>query len=215
MMTEPLENDQGFLKKTISSLTDQIDLFETFQNLSLKIISQFNLENILETFCSIVNEIMNYQSAGIYFFDEDGIKFHQVFNARANQKYQQQLPEQKIINWVMGRGRWTILTDFQDKDAESIISFLPIRSTKKAEGFMVIITDFNPSIYNQKLGSILNFLASQTAIAIENQNLYTKINNSNIYMTNMLESISNGIMATDTKGEVTLANRNATANFRY
>ncbi len=212
MTVEPLENDQRFLRKTILSLTDQIDLFETFQDLSLKIISQFNLENILETFCSIVNEMMNYQYAAIYFFDEAGVKHHQVFSARPKPKYkQQQLPEQKIINWVMGQGRWTILTDFQDKEAESIVSFLPIRSTKKAEGFMVIITDFNPSIYNQKLGSILNFLASQTAIAIENQNLYTKINNSNVYMTNMLESISNGIVATDTKGEVTLVNRNATA----
>ncbi|MCK5682688.1 PAS domain S-box protein, partial [bacterium] len=112
---------------------------------------------------------------------------------------------------VMDQGRWTTLTDFQDKDAESIVSFLPIKSTKKAEGFMLIITDFNPSIYNQKLGSILNFLASQTAIAIENQNLYTKINNSNTYMTDMLESINNGIVATDSKGRVTLANKNASA----
>jgi len=132
MMVESLEDDQHFLKKTILSLTDQIDLFETFQDLSLKIISQFNLENILETFCTIVNEMMNYQSAVIYLFDESGIKFHQVFTARPKPKYQlQQLPEQKIINWVMGQGRWTILTDFQDKDAESIVSFLPIRSTKK------------------------------------------------------------------------------------
>ncbi|MCP4669917.1 MAG: PAS domain S-box protein, partial [Desulfobacula sp.] len=212
MMVEPLENDKHFLRKTILSLTDQIDLFETFQNLSLKIISQFDLENILKTFCTIVNEIMYYRSAAVYLFDEDGEKFHQIFNAGLQPEYQQQpFPEKEIIDWVMDQGRWTILTDFQDKDADSIISILPIKSTKKAEGFMVIITDFNQSVYNQKLGSILNFLASQTAIAIENQNLYTKINNSNVYMTNMLESISNGIVATDIKGEVTLANRNAAA----
>ncbi|MCK5686869.1 hypothetical protein KAJ27_22210, partial [bacterium] len=101
MKTEPLENNQHFLKKTISSLTDQIDLFETFQDLSLKIISQFNLENILETFCTIVNEMMNYQSAVIYFFDESGKEFHQVFSAKPESKQKHQLPEQKIIKWVM------------------------------------------------------------------------------------------------------------------
>jgi len=78
-------------------------------------------------------------------------------------------------------------------------------------GFMVITTDFNPSLYNLKLNPILNFLASQTAIAIENQTLYAKINNTNAYLTNLLESISNGIMAVNMKGEVTLLNKNVTA----
>ncbi|MBU2627981.1 MAG: cell wall metabolism sensor histidine kinase WalK, partial [Proteobacteria bacterium] len=116
-----------------------------------------------------------------------------------------------MINWVMAHGKWTVITDFQDKHAKSIISILPIKSPQQAVGFMVMITNFNSSIYNRKLSSILNFLASQTAIAIENQNLYARINNSNAYMADMLESISNGIMATNTKGEVTVLNKNATA----
>ncbi len=212
MKTKPLETDPQFLRRTIISLTDQIDLFETFQDLSLKIISQFDLENLLRTFCTIIKEIMNYQSANLYLFDEDGSKFHQVFNcgSTSNDK-QHRLPEHKIIHWVMDQGRWTILTDFQDKNADAIISILPIKTTKTTEGFMVITTDFNPSFYNRKLGSILNFIASQTAIAIENQNLYAKINDSNVYMASMLESISNGIVATNIKGEVTQINRNASA----
>ncbi|MCK5348047.1 MAG: PAS domain S-box protein [Desulfobacula sp.] len=212
MKTTPLEKDHQFLTRTISSLTDQIDLFETFQDLSLKIISQFDLENILDTFCGIIKEVMTYQSATIYLFHEDREGFKQTYRSGAAAKNQgSTLPDLKIINWVMDQGRWTIITDFQDIHAEHIVSILPIKGPKHPVGFMVIITDFKPSIYNQKLGSILNFLASQTAIAIENQNLYAKINNSNAYMSNILESISNGIMSINMKGDVTSINKNTTA----
>jgi PAS domain S-box-containing protein len=155
---------------------------------------------------------MNYQSATICLFQEDDKKFFNAHHSgEVTKKGGPVLPELKIINWVMNQGRWTAITDFQDKNADCIISILPIKCPNKPVGFMVIITDFNPSIYNQKLSSILNFLASQTAIAIENQNLYARINKTNVYMTNMLESISNGIMTINMKGEVTLINRNATA----
>ncbi|MCP3898375.1 MAG: PAS domain-containing protein [Desulfobacteraceae bacterium] len=212
MKTKLLEKDQQFLTRTISSLSDHIDLFETFQDLSLKIISQFDLKNILKTFSSIVEELMNYRSADIYLFNDVGKGFKHVHHAgkKAATK-RNKPPEKKILNWVMDQGRLTVITDFQDKKAECIISILPIKGPNAPVGFMVISTDFEPSIYNQKLSSILNFLASQTAIAIDNQNLYTKINSSNIYMSNMLESINNGIMSINMKGEAILLNSNATA----
>ncbi|NOX33226.1 MAG: PAS domain-containing protein [Deltaproteobacteria bacterium] len=212
MKTTSLAKDRQFLTRTISSLTDQVDLFETFQDLSLKIISRFDLDNILKTFCVIINELMNYQSATIFLFQEDRGKVYNAFQKGTVKKQDiKMLLDEKIINWVMGKGKWTVITDFQDEKAKHIISILPIKSPVRPVGYMVIITDFEPSIYNRKLGSILNFLASQTAIAIENQNLYARINNSNVYMTNMLESISNGIMAIDMNGGVTLINTNATA----
>jgi len=212
MKTMPLEKDQKFLTRTISSLTDQIDLFETFQDLSLKIISQFDLENIFISFCGIIKELMQYQSATIYMFQDNGKGFKKAYHSGRNtSKKEKMLSDEKIINWVMDQGRWTVLTDFQDTDSKYIVSILPIKGPKQPVGFMVILTDFELSIYNQKLSSILNFLASQTAIAIENHNLYAKLNNSNAYMGNLLDSISNGIMAMDMEGCVTLINRNATA----
>ncbi len=212
MKKTPLEKDQHFLKQTISSLTDQIDLFETFQSLSLKIISQFDLENIYHTFSSIIREVMHYQSAMIYMFDDTETSFSKVWQAQSETPHDK-TPEldEKIIYWVMDQGRWTVITDFQDENVTAIVSILPIKSPKQSLGFMAIQTDFIPSIYNQKLGSILNFLASQTAIAIENQSLYAKINHANAYMNDMLESISNGIVVCDLTGNITLINKNATA----
>lgn len=212
MNSTPLEKDHQFLTRTILNLTDQIDLFETFQDLSLKIISQFDLKNICAVTCDIIQEVMNYKSASIYLFNSDNITFQKAYHAGETNK-NQMAPEfdEKLVSWIMNQGRWTILTEFQEKSVKEIISILPLKSPSQSLGFMVITTKFDPEFYKLKLSAILNFLAAQTAIAIENQNLYARLNNSNAYMTNMLESINNGLMAMDKTGRVTLINRNATA----
>ncbi len=207
-----IEKEHQFLTRTISSLSDQIDLFATFQDLSLKIISQFDLENILETFCNILKELMNYQSVSTYLFVEGEILYKRVHHSGDTSRRQRGIiPDPKILKWVMSQGRWTVLTDFQDENAGYLLSVLPLKAPNQLLGFVIITTEVSPSLYNQKLSSILNFLGSQTAIAIENQELYSRTNHSNAYMTNMLESISNGIMATDMEGRITLINKNATA----
>ncbi len=212
MVSIPLKTDPGFLQKTITGLTDQIDLFETFQSLSLKIISQFNLEDIFSTFTSIVKEITHYKSAAIFMYDPSKDSYHLAWQSDSMAPEDQWAGlDDKIVSWVMSQGRWTVITDLQDKKANCIKSILPLKNPKHALGFMVILTEHTPSAYNRKIGSILEFVASQTAISIENQDLYSKINQSNAYMTDMLESISNGIIATDLSGCITKINKNATA----
>lgn len=211
-MDEPsLEKETRFLTRTISGLSDQVDLFETFQDLSLKIISQFDLENILTTFCSIVKELIDYESVTTFLYTGKDTDFKQVHHSGDDSRVPEDiLPEAQMIQWVISQGRWSILTDFQEEDAGYILSILPLKTPKQSIGF-VLITTVPPSTYSQKLCSILDFIGSQTAIAIENQELYSKTNRSNAYLTNLLESISNGIMATDMDGYITQINKNATA----
>lgn len=208
----PLEKDHTFLNQTISSLTDQIDLFETFQDLSLKIISQFDLKNILTTSSEIIKEVIHYDSVAIYLFENNHQAFKPIYSSK-NKAAQNNdcINDERLIKWVMNQGRWTVLTDFEDASKKEIVSVLPLKSPNQALGFMVITTGVTPDLYNQKISSIINFLASQTAIAIENQMLYARINNANAYLTNMLESINNGIMVVDLKKQLTLINRNTTA----
>ncbi|THB79243.1 MAG: PAS domain-containing protein [Desulfobacteraceae bacterium] len=209
--TDALMQEQQVLARTINSLTDQIGLFEMVQDLSQKIISQFDLTHILDTFAGIIQEITGFESAAIYLFDSHG-EFNEIFStgleARSIHKL---LPENSIIDWVMAQGRWTLLTDPQEADNEKVFSILPIGTPKKKSGFMALVTDPEQSIYNQKRISILSFVASQTAIAIENQDLYAQMNKSSLFLGNIVESISNGILVTDMIGNVTLINKNATA----
>lgn len=212
MMTpSSLENDTGFLQKTISSLTGQIDLIETFQSLSLKIISQFDLDAIFNTFSSIVKEVIHYHQAQIFLSDgPDGSYRLAAQSGKDDSHFEPIVLDDKIISWVMEQGRWTVISDLLEQD-DIIESVLPIKSPKQTHGYMVIQTGFQMSAYNRKTASILDFVASQAAIAIENQDLYARINRSNAYMTDLIESISNGIIATDLNGTVTMVNKNATA----
>ncbi len=211
MPTDNAGLESSFLAKTVYSLTDQIALFEMVQDLSQKVISQFDLDNILETFAGIINEVIGFKSAAVFLYKDDD-KFTEAFSMGIEKgKMTRWLPEPNIISWVMDQGRWTMITDPLEPDKGSIFSILPIRSPKYKSGFMYIVTEPDRSIYNQKLISILSFVASQAAIAIENQDLYTQVNNSRMYLTHIVESISNGILVTDMDGNVTLVNKNATA----
>jgi len=59
--------------------------------------------------------------------------------------------------------------------------------------------------------TILSFIADQTGIALENQDLYAQLSRSRNYIYNIMESINNGIVAVDMAGRITLINKNATA----
>ncbi len=206
-----LEQDRTFLDKTISGLTDHIDLFETVQDLSKKIISQFDRKKIFQTFSRIIKEVVPFKYASIYLFEGDK-SLSEVYNTGIpKNRLSKYLPDQKVIEWVMDQGRWTVITDFEDTNVKKIYSVLPIVGRERFLGFMFIVTDNDENLYNQKLSSILGFVASQTAIALENQSLYFDIKSSQAYLKNMVESISNGIMAIDLSGRVTLINRNLTA----
>ncbi|MCP4020261.1 MAG: PAS domain-containing protein [Desulfobacteraceae bacterium] len=212
MKKERLKENHQFLAKTISGLTDHIDLFETVQDLSRKIISQFDRKKIFQTFSQIVKEVVAYKYAAIFLFDKTDKSFFEAYNTGIpKNRLIKHLPEEKVITWVMYQGRWTVITDFEDKKATKIYSILPIVGREQSLGFMYIVTDNDESFYNRKFTSILGFVASQTAIALENLRLYDKIKSSQAYLQNMVESISNGIMAIDMEGKVTLINRNTTA----
>lgn len=220
MKPEPLGEDSRFLKQTITSLSDQIDLFETFQSLSLQIISQFDLDNIFTVFTGIINEVMPFEQAAIFLKDPKGDSFQPAWQSNGPAKLTEPAcfdadgsneMDDNILDWIMEKGGWTVLTDIQDKTVTKICSILPLKSPKRAIGIMIIQTKFTSTTYNRKISSILDFLASQTAIAIENHDLYSTVNRSHTHMTNLMESISNGIMSVDMEGCITLINKNATA----
>ena len=203
--------DSTLLSDTVNSLTDQIGLFEMVQDLSQKIISQFDLNHILETFSDIIQEVAGFGTAAVYLFDKHRRPI-QAFSSGENAgKMDLFLPEQKMIDWIMSQGRWTLLDDPGKEGQAQIGSILPIRTPKSSSGFMIMLAAPDRIMYRQKMISILSFVASQTAIAIENQDLYAQVESSRTYLANIVESISNGIMATDLAGNVTLINKNATA----
>lgn len=115
----------------------------------------------------------------------------------------------------MNEGRWThihlsFLQGANPKDNESV-SILPLQGSQRDLGFLLMSSDPEENVFTQANMKRLSFIASQIGIALENQDLYSKLNHSREYIKNILESINNGIITIDMTDRITQINKNATA----
>lgn len=212
MNIKPLQTDVRFLRDTIYGLTEQIDLLTILQDISKGIVAGFDFNGIVNKFLDIVKEIINYKSAALFIYNDPSQQYRLV-NVRGDngENVIIRQPDKEIIQWVFKEKRWISIpaeSGKQDSDRQSI---LPLQGSHEKVGFLVIISDAQDKNFNKTNQTILSFIADQTAIAIENQNLYSKLDRSKNHILNIVESINSGILAMDMSERITLINKNATA----
>ncbi len=212
MSTEPIKADTHFLRDTIYGLTEQIDLLTILQDLSKKIVSGFDFDQIINRFLDVVKEVVNYNACALFLYNED-LKTYRVVSSRGGpmKKFNDDVPDNKIVDWIIKEGRWTPIPNESKTPPKKFQSILPLCGMIKKLGFLFMISDQDEHCYNKTNMTILSFIADQAGIALENQNLYVQLNDSRKYINNIVESINNGIVAIDLSGEITLINKNATA----
>ncbi|MCP4119370.1 MAG: PAS domain-containing protein [Desulfobacteraceae bacterium] len=212
MSTEPITTDTHFLRDTINGLTEQIDLLTILQDLSKKIVSGFDFDQIITRFLDVVKEVVNYNACAIFLYDDD-LQTYRVVSSRGApmETFTADVPDNKIVDWIINEGRWTPIPDDSNTPEKHFQSILPLRGTMKKLGFLLMKSDKDDNCYNKANMTILSFIADQAGIALENQNLYFQLNYSRKYINNIVESINNGIVAIDLSGDITLINKNATA----
>ncbi|MBI9089054.1 MAG: PAS domain-containing protein [Desulfobacterium sp.] len=212
MSTEPIITDTHFLRDTIDGLTEQIDLLTILQDLSKKIVSGFDFDQIITRFLDVVKEVVNYNACAIFLYDDDLKTYHVVSSRGApREALTAEIPDNKIVDWIINEGRWTPIPEESKTPQKKFHSILPLRGMIKKLGFLFMISDHDENTYNKTNMTILSFIADQAGIALENQNLYFQLNYSRKYINNIVESINNGIVALDLFGKITLINKNATA----
>lgn len=212
MSTEPIKTDTHFLRDTIDGLTEQIDLLTILQDLSKKIVSGFDFDQIIDRFLDVVKEVVNYNACALFLYDDD-LKTYRVISSRGAPKetFTADIPDNKIVDWIINEGRWTPIPEEAKTPKKKFQSILPLRGMMKKLGFLFMLSDQDENCYNKTNMTILSFISDQAGIALENQSLYFQLNYSRKYINNIVESINNGIVATDLSGEITLINKNATA----
>jgi PAS domain S-box-containing protein len=212
MSTEPIKTDTHFLRDTINGLTEQIDLLTILHDLSKKIVSGFDFDQIINRFLDVVKEVVNYNTCAIFLYNDD-LKTYRVVGSRGASKeaFTTDIPDNKIVDWIINEGRWTPIPDESKTPQKKFKSILPLRGMIKKLGFLFMTSDPEDNSYTKTNMTILSFIADQAGIALENQNLYFQLNHSRKYINNIVESINNGIVAVDLSGEITLINKNATA----
>ncbi|MBW1801250.1 MAG: PAS domain-containing protein [Deltaproteobacteria bacterium] len=209
----PIEEDITFLKKTIADLAEQVELLTSLQDMSIQIISGFDFEKIIHIFLDLVSDIARYNSCVLYLYNDDRVTYRPVASRGVSLEDLDAYDLDKdIIQWALDSRRWTpILPARKTADKADSFSILPLHGVKNSIGFLLMSSTEEANLFTQTNSNQLIFLARQTGIAIENQDLYARLNQSKDYIQNILESISNGIMTIDMSDRVSLINMNATA----
>ena len=82
-----------------------------------------------------------------------------------------------------------------------------------SKGLMVGVLALGPRLSGRVYGAVeqdaLQLMCDQFGVALENAELYTEVQNSNIYNNILLNSLASGILAADSEGRVTVFNREA------
>jgi PAS domain S-box-containing protein len=214
MTIPPIKVDTLFLRKTVSDLREEVDQLTMLQDISKQIISNYDFDQIINTFLDIVKELINYNSCILYLCNEDSDSYNvAAFRGLSDKGIKINDLDNEIIKWVLKEGRWTHISfpERLDPKNSNFVSILPLQGAKRDLGFLVISSEPKKNVFNQANVKRLSFVASQTSIALENQDLYSKLRHSREYINNILESINNGIITIDMTDRITQINKNATA----
>jgi signal transduction histidine kinase len=217
MKIAPIEEDTIFLRKTVSDLREEVDQLTMLQDISKQIISNYNFDQIINIFLDIVDELIGYKSCILYLYDEDSNAYQvSTFRDISEKDLKDYELDDEIINWVLKEGRWTHISFFERPNPKKndFFSVLPLQGAKRDLGFLLMSSDPEKNVFTQANIKHLSFVASQTSIALENQDLYSELSHSREYTKNILESINSGIITIDMADRITQINKNATAMLR-
>ena len=81
MRVAPIEKDTLFLRKTIYDLREEVDQLTMLQDMSKQILSNYNFDQIINTFFDIIKEFIGYNSCILYLYDEDSNAYQDVLAA--------------------------------------------------------------------------------------------------------------------------------------
>ena len=94
-------------------------------------------------------------------------------------------------------------------DADSVAVAVGIFSRDHLAGVMLLGPRLSGRIYGSDEQNALQVLCGQLAVAIENAELFTKVQNAKIYNETLLENLTTGVIAASGDGRVTVFNREA------
>ncbi len=214
MKIEPIEKDIFFLRKSISELTEEMDLLCMLQDMSKQLLSKFEFNQIITILLDIIKEIINYNSCALYLYNKDSnsYKVAEVRGISENKLKRYKLDD-KIIKWAFKEGRWTqvFFSENPNPKSDELVCILPLQGVKRNLGFLLTFTDLEKNVFTPANMKLLAFVATQAGIALENQNLYSELSLSKEYINNILESINGGLITIDMTDKITQINKNATA----
>jgi len=221
---ESKENQIRQLQNVIQGLKRAYKDFAAIYNLSKIISSTPDVEKILELLVDTLQEVVQFLSCALLLRDPLGEDFYIKVGKNLSREVEvliRRHQREGFYDWILRERRPVILPEKSGANGKTLSAILiPLTVGNKPLGMLEIYVSARAGDFTQREMDLLSLLANQAAIGIENANLYkamelktTALSSVKNYMSNILDSMADGIIAVDNERRVTLFNKRAEQMF--
>lgn len=195
----------------------------TVQRAAAVLESVTTLPELLSRFSSIISEALLTEDVSIYLFARDEVflrRYSQQLSADARPEYIS--PEDPIIRHLRNRREPIIKDELYRNRASEESDFVRIRfrslnvaavfgifTRENLTGIVLLGERLGGQIYGSNAQGAIQVLCRQLAVAIDNAELFTEVQNAKIYNETLLQNLTTGVIAADADGNLTVFNNEA------
>jgi signal transduction histidine kinase len=191
------------LHKTNEALRQSLNEFISLREGTKKIFSSREPKDVAKAFCAIAKELLGVDSLEFYIWNGETSEYKELLNENKSRLK----PSQEIIDWALKENKSVTVP----RDDGSFLTVLPLLVKEHTVGVICIDTTKIADSISQQALELLTTLSSHAAISILNSTLFSTIQNQYNLLSNILDSITNGLITLDNDFGITRINRNAMA----
>ena len=226
MVAFAMASARGVSQKLVDRLfvgTRGLDFRATVQKAAAILESVTTLPDLLRRFASTIAEAVGTDNVAIFLEDRKGfVRRYSSFDGFALDPRFEISADGPLITWLKNRREPLILDELHRMRATPVTiairtrleelgtaAALGIFSREHLVGVMLLGPRLSGRIYGSTEQSALQVLCGQLAVAIENAELFTEVQNARIYNEILLRNLTTGVVAADADGRITVFNPEA------
>lgn len=192
------------LRRRNEELSQALQTFSSFQKRLQTIRNSRSIEEALDHMELLLDDAVEFIFAQLYLRDDDG----EIQLARS------MTPEGisvdwSLVSWACQYQEMAVIPVENEAEADApyaSILLLPLVGAGQTLGIQVLWVDFDAEAFTQEQSTLLSMLGNETASALESFRLRESIEAARSVLSDVVEAVPHGILATDGDAKVNLIN---------
>src|SRR5205807_10029130 len=197
----------------------RIDFLATVIKAAAILQSVTTLPDLLRRFSTTIGEAVRTDSVTIYLAQRKVFRKRYPSSPGTVDQFKEEEP---LVQWLATHHEPLILEELhrvratattfairRQLEAIGVAAAVGILSREHLVGIMLLGPRLSGRIYGSTEQSALQVLCGQLAVAIENAELFTEVQNARIYNEILLQNLTTGVVASDADGHITVFNQEA------
>src|SRR5256884_4171355 len=196
-----------------------LDFRDTVSKAAAILESVTTLPDLLRRFATTIGQAVGTVSVTIYLAQRKAFRKSYPSSSGTVDQFKEEEP---LVQWLathheplileeLHRARATVTTFAirRQLEAAGAAAAVGVLSREQLIGIMLLGPRLSGRIYGSTEQSALQVLCGQLAVAIENAELFTEVQNARIYNEILLQNLTTGVVAADADGRITVFNQEA------